>query len=114
MRIKNVTRILAVVGFIALSVATSKFGAVKQRLAEKSSNLVSTSAGEVIGNNMLPEPTLLTQVEQGESIGCDSDDDDDCGCGCGCDLNLRNFKSCLKPSVCDVSPPCVVDINLNG
>ena len=58
MRIKNVVRIIAVVGFITLSVSTSKMGAVKQRLAE----VQSMSDVPVTNDNILPKPTLLTQV----------------------------------------------------
>jgi len=57
MRIANVTRILAIVGFITLSIATSKIGAVKQRLAD-----VATVSEEVTKDNILPSPTNLAQV----------------------------------------------------
>ena len=105
----NVTRILAIVGFVALSVATSKIGAVKQRLAEKSPQLIQTSAGEVIENNM----SILAQVgsEAAQDCGCEDEEDD---CGCDCDLSLSSFHPCLHPHVKEIEPPKVCDAALTG
>jgi hypothetical protein len=97
MRITNVARILAIVGFITLAVATSKIGALKQKLADVESS-------EITKDNVLPTPTLLAQV--GSAHECDDECDAD-GCGCDCDLDLSCFHPCLHPKVCPISPPCV-------
>jgi hypothetical protein len=69
MRIKNVIKALAIVGFATLALATpTRMGnQLKQRLAERSneSELIK-AASEKFGADVIPQPTILAQVRDGE------------------------------------------------
>lgn len=108
MRIKNVTRVLALVGLISLTFAasTTKMVGVKQRLAERQNQLETESR----------EPSVLAQTTQDKPIGeapvvkpADKPAERPSGdCGCGCDLDLE-FRPTLTPHCgeCHTGPlPC--------
>jgi hypothetical protein len=66
MRIKQAVKLLALAGFITLSLAAStepsqRMNAVKQRLAEKNSHFSQKRALKPL-EDMVPEPTVLAQV----------------------------------------------------
>ena len=97
MRIKQVTRILAIAGFITLSLANAKMGGVvKQRLAER----VQTPENLVLENNLMaedsvvPQPTILAQTQDDGPEAERPSIPARCGCHADCDVDRIELERC--------------------
>ncbi len=103
MRTKQLIKLFAVVGFVAVTLgaqtqtqsqAKNLFGSVKQKLADKinTKNLVQTGEAPM-KSGMIAEddvPTVLNTLAQVEAEGIAVVD-------CGCDLNLKDFRGPPSP-----------------
>ena len=98
MRIKQVTRILAIVGFITLSLANAKMGGiVKQRLAERVQTPENLALENILmaEDPVVPHPTILAQVQDDGPVEAERPiPPPRCGCHADCHVDKIELEHC--------------------